>query len=711
MEIHRKVLFDLLGKVQTSALKEGAPEHKIATGLKKILTKHIKVVPGDSKLMEIFLEKGTVPFCHHVLSVLKNNISASFSSASTVCVTVVPGANTDGSNKGNKGNRGNRGSGAKSEWRKLAITITKRVEVDAEPEPLPSPEELRRHYHTVLSSVLQRYPDLQAPPEGIALYRKGLVGGPYEYLTVPPPLVHFLSLVQKEEVDAPVFSLLDRLERFLLPSLLAFLPISETVEFLHQQWDGSDEALLVWERDHYHTPLLCIVQEESWPENEKQTRLQPLLHHWARVERCGMLASLRLCQVEEFLRLVSNPVHGRRKMNAPQVLDGMGNNSERRLVRLDSSLKEVQHMVPYFAFWDLSWMPWATSFTLVPMDPATLPLSEKQFASQYFDPSTTFSENVLLWCGKVPFRVEYERKDGTRVVQTETHYEQHKRYREEKGWEVRMRRLPLHEREVWNDMILSWVSSSLTSFLDPLTYDVGMMSRLIVKPLLSKPTLDERVRLAYEVVGRLHPHFPLSRHHHVLRQRIQHLYFSLDKLVEVPIDLLFPEYFLAKETQQKVMDELWVAHLEEFKTRLVVQCARESFDVAGGCTHPTRDNLSVRKSLDRNIYVRENRSLSSLTEEWRNEWDHYFWDEDLIPQGLDALRLFVEAPGYFRHPIPVHRVTETDLLRFLDEWRTMPSYSPYPVYDSDKDSNESSDSDSETEEENTVSEEEDETES
>jgi hypothetical protein len=515
-------------------------------------------------------------------------------------------------------------------------------------------------------------------------------------------------------VDAPVFSLLDRLERLLFPSLLAFLPVSETVEFLHQQWDGSDEALLAWEREYYHEPLRCIVHHESLTETEKQTRLQPLLQHWARVERCGMLASLRLCQVEEFLRLVSNPVHGRRKMNAPQVLDGMGNNSERRLVPLDSSMKEDQQqpIIPYFAFWDLSWMPEVTSFTLVPMDPATLPLSEKQFASQYFDVSTTFSENVLLWCGKVPFRVEYERKDGTRVVQTETHYEQHKRYREEKGWEVRMRRLPLHEREVWDNMILSWVSSSLTSFLDPLTYDVGMMSRLIVKPLLSKPTLDERVRLAYEVVGRLHPHFPLSRHHHVLKQRIQHLYFSLDKLVEVPMDLLFPEYFIAKETHQKAMDELWVAHLEEFRGSLVVQCAYESFDGVGRGALRTRENLPVRKSLDRNIYVRENRTLSSLTEEWRNEWDHFFWDEDLIPQGLDALRLFVEAPGYFRHQKPVHRLSETDVLRLLDEWRTMPSYHPYPVYHSDNDSSDSSDSsDSEVEEETSETEEEGETES
>ena len=701
METNRNELLVLLKKVQTSALKEGAPEHKIATGLKKILTKHIKAVPGDSMLMELFLEKGTVAFCHHVLSVLQKNSVASFSSGSTFAST------SGGIDKINKGS----GSGTKSEWQKLAITMTKRIEVDPEPEPFPSPEELCRHYHAVLSSVLDHYPDLQAPHPTLASYRKGLVGGPYEHHVVPPPLVHFLSLVQKEEVDAPLFSLLDRLERLLLPSLLAFLPLSETVEFLHQHWDGSDEALLAWEREHYHEPLRCIVHHESLPETEKQTRLQPLLQHWARVERCGMLASLRLRQVEEFLRLVSNPVHGRRKMNAPQVLDGMGNHSERRLVHLDSFMNQVAPMVPYFAFWDLSWMPWVTSFTLVPMDPATLPLSEKQFASQYFDPSTTFSENVLLWCGKVPFRVEYERKDGTRVVQTETHYEQHKRYREEKGWDVRMRRLPMREREVWNDMILSWVSSSLTSFLDPLTYDVGMMSRLIVKPLLSKPTLGERVRLAYEVVGRLHPHFPLSRHHGVLKQRIQHLYFSLDKLVEVPTDLLFPEYILAKETQQKAMDELWRAHLEEFRGSLVVQCARESFHDAGGGTLPTTENLSVRKSLDRNIYVGKNRSLSSLSEEWQNEWDHYFWDEDLIPQGLDALRLFVEAPAYFRHQKPVHQLSEADVLRILDEWRTMPSYYPYPLYNSDNDSSDSSDSDSETEEENTVSEEEDETES
>lgn len=693
METNRNELLVLLKKVQASASKEGAPEHKIATGLKKILTKHIKAVPGDSALMEVFLEKGTVPFCTHVTSRLQENILTPFSSTSTG-KSHVTNSGRNGNAKGvAKGTaKGSTKGNTKSVWHKLA-TVTKRVEYDPGPESLPTQGELHEHYQTVLSTVTEKYPELRAPPEALTLYRKGLVGGPYEQLLIPVPLFHFLSLVRKEEVDPPLFSLLDRLERLLLPSLLAFLPLSDTVAFLVDAWDGSDDALLAWEREQYHQPLFRIVQDESMSEKDKKTRLEPLLHYWARIERCGMLASLRFDQVEEFLRLVSAPVNVYRKMNAPQLLDSLGDSGQRRMVHLDSSLTQIRHrMVPYFAFWDLSWLPWASSCTLVPMDPATLPLSEKQFASQYFDPSTTFSGSVLMWCGKVPFRVEYRKKDGSRVVQTEAMYEEHKRYREEKGWEVRMKRLPVHEREVWNNMILKWVSFSLSSFLDPKMYDVEMMSRLIVKPVFSATTLGERVRLAYNVVGRLHPYFPLSRHHGVLRQRIQHLYFSLETLVELPLDLLFPEYFLDKDTHQKSMDKLWALHLEEFRASLLVQCAQESFHAMGGGTLPAKEVLVVRKSLDRNTYVHKDRRVTTLTKEWCDEWENFFWDEDVVPQGLDSLYSFVEAPGYFRFQKPVRQLSESDLHRFLDEWRTMPSFSPYPVYES------------ETENENVVSE-------
>lgn len=683
METNRKDLLTLLERVHVTATKDGAPENKIATGLRKILEKHIRAVPGDRGLMTLFLEKGTVGFCLCIRDRWAKDISAPFSSAATT--TAMPTT------------LGGSSSTRKRTLDRLCLTMTQRVDYDPGPEPFPTAEELRVHYRSVLATVFYEYPDLVAPPEAMASHRKLVAEGPYADRCVPSAIHHFLSLVRKVETDPPLFPLVNRLERLLLDSLLAFLPMSETARFLGTTWDGGEETLQEWECRWYHEPMARIVRDAALSEAEKQTRLRFVLSHWAKVERCHALASLRPSQLQEFLRLASHRSHTRRKMNAPVLLDAMAS-SGRRVVILDlgmNPLSSTRRLTQYFAFWDLSWMPAPRLMrrTLVPMDAATLPLSEKQFASLYFDPSTVYSKDddtVLLWGGKVPFRVEYIHDGGGRTVQTATMYEAHKRHRETTGWRIPVRCLPRQEREVWNGMMVSWVSSALTSFLVPQRYDIPQMARLISRPLLRQTTLADMATLAYEVVGRLHPFFPLSRHHGVLRERIRHLYFSLEKLVELPMDLVFPEYFLAKDEHRVAMDKVWDAHFEEFQSCLLTQCACESFGAAGAGTLTTAPHTirTVSRVLDRNIHIREDRTVRMLGDDgWEVSWEDtdFFWDEDIVPQGLEALGLFVEAPSYYRPTCPAQTLSETDLCRFLDGFVTMPGYRHHLVYHQDDD--------------------------
>lgn len=668
MEIHRKKLFDLVQKVESTASLEGAPENKISVGLSKILKRHIKDVPGDRVLLELFLKKGTLPFCQQVTKALQQDLLSSFSSCTIREQKPVGKSKTQ-----------------HDIWK--MVDRTKRVDYDPGPEPMPTPHDLQRYYRSLLDVLALDFPDGKATEEEVFLYRKEWSTGPYSEFQVPPDVFPLLTLVRTQEQDPPLFPLLDRLERFFFHSLLAFLPEAQKRHFLYSEWDGSEEALLEFEQQHYHDPLGSIVHDSTLSETEKGNRLVPLLRHWAHVERCHMLASLRVHQVEEFLHVASLPVNRKRKMNAAQMVEGMAG-SGRRLKALDlrlNPLTAVPRMVNYLAFWDLSWLPWASSRILVPMDAATLPLSEKQFASQYFDPTTVFSKDMVMWCGKVPFRIEYLHRDGHRVVQTEDMFHQHRQYHESVGWEVPVSHLPRHERDVWNRMIFSWISSALSSFLDTKIYDVDKMTRTIVEPLWKRTTVRERIHLAYQVVGRLHPFFPLSRHHGVLKERIRHLYFSLEKMTVLPTELVFPEYFLAKDTQRNAVDELWADHAQEFQYCLLVQCARESFAAAGGGTLLTVDGLP-RKSLDRNIYVSRDRHTTSLTEEieaWEDEG--YFWDEDLVPQGLEALRLFVEAPPYYRVENNLGSLSEADIHRVVDSWMRTPSFSYPPVCDEDFD--------------------------
>lgn len=682
---YRQDLLSLLKRVHASASKEGAPQHKISVGLKKVLDKHIKNLPTDKALGEMFLEMGgTLAFCETVIRALTQDSTIEFTSSKPKPVVVARTRRKHG------------------ELHKL-LPLTKTVEYDPGPDPVPTAEELRTYYRSVLDLVVSRYPGFVAPPEVLKLYRKEFAAGPYVDVRVPAGIHHLLCLVGKEETDPLLFPLRDRLERLLLCSLVAFLPVSEVVAFLTGTWDGREESLQQWEHEHYHEPIARIVENSQLTDAEKTRRLRPVLDHWAVVERCFIIASLRPIQVEEFLRQAVRPWNVRRRMNAALILEGMAAAEERRMMAVDARmnvLSPVRRMANYYAFWDLSWLPWATSRVLVPMDPATLPLSEKQFASQYFDVCTMQTDTTLWWCGKVPFRIEYMRDDGVRVVQNEEMYDSHRRYHEEKGWDLPVACLPVHEREVWIKMILSWVSSSLQSILDVNVYDIAKMTRLVSRPILAQRTLGQMVRRAYHVVGRLHPFFSLSKHHGVLHERVRHLYFAPHMMSELPRDLVFPEYFLGTDSQREAVDELWEAHREEFASCLLTQCAHESFKAAGAGTLPTRGGLPPVRKRDRNVYVYEDGRVGTLTESME-EWEEtgYFWDEDIVPGGLEALGLFVEAPGYFKTVNTTRSLSESDVHRFLDGLVTVPSYSPYPIDDSDSNS-ERSDTENQNEDEN-----------
>ena len=633
---HRTAFFDLVRKVRDTTTKEGAPQHKISVALKKMIDQHVRKLPKDRPLIQVFLERGTLGFCEHVLETLTKDLNASFSLPKPT-PKPKPVENTT---------------------------------VDADPEPIPTETELRAHYTGVFRAVDTRYgPSLECPPDLLKAYFTK--NNDKEF---PAPHVYgILALVFAEETHPPLFPLLDRLERLFSTSMVAFLPQEELAAFFLREWDGSETALLEWEARNYHAPL---IRQRTQPAKK-------MLAHWAWIERCPVLATLTPTDLDEFLRIASHPMYATRKMNAPQVLAGMDLTLRRRLITLDSRLAVVDkdsRGENVFAFWDFSWLPEkVVRRTIVPMDAGTPALSEIKFATQYFS-STYESDEVLLWAGVVPFRVEYIRVDGSRMVQTKDMFAAHQRYREKKGWDILVAHLPSTLRETLRATTLRWITSALESILCTEYYDIPRLGQRVARSFLQKPmtSVGDVVDRTYEVVGRLHPFFPLSRHHGVLVDRIRHLYFVPEKLASLPKILLFPEYFLAKDHHRAVLDAQWDQDRETFRMRVLAQLAHDSFDAVGPSLPVVLQGMPLsRKAVHRNVHVLEDGTRTTL-DNVMETWEEAFLDEDIVPGGLDTIGLLVEAPDYYRGS---KNYEDNHTGVFLDGILTVPSFYPYPLYE------------------------------
>jgi hypothetical protein len=647
MEKYRKPFFELLQKFHASAQKQGAPEHKMAVALKKIVDQHVRKLPADRALASLFLEMGTVRFCAHVLEQLAQNMFISFAPLK-----------------------------APPKPRKPSKPKSKSIGTmdanDAE-EEMPTDKELQAHYISVFDSLQTRYgPSFTCPPDLFKAYT------PSENRVFPTPHVYgLLAMVFREETHPPLFSLLDRLERLFSESMVAYLPLQELVDFFTQKWDGSETALLHWERYNYHRPLKTA---------DKKT-----LQHWAILERCPILATFTSVDMEEFLRIASHPMYRRMKMNAPQILSGMDLGKRRKMIPLGSCRQTPTPVAQYFAFWDLSWLPEKViRRTIVPMDAGTVSLSEKTFAAHYFT-STYTDKEVMKWAGKIPFRIEYVRVDGSRWVQTEEMFRTHQRVHREKGWEVAMHHLPDKVRETFKTMVSWWITSALKHILSTDHYDIPLLARRILCPIFKKSTLGKMMDQTYKIVGRLHPFFPLSRHHGVLVERIRHLYFVPEFLSRLPKLLLFPEYFASKDHHRVVLDAQWEAHRQIFQSCLLEQWSRDSVH-AVPFSPSNLPGMPFPKKLDRNIHFHENGTRTTLENVMEN-WENLFYDEAMVPHGLPTLGLLVQAPDYYRGAT----TSDHSLGLFLDGFLTVPSYHPYPVYPpatdnvSDKDEDEDED--------------------
>lgn len=598
----RASLWNFIKKIQ-KLLHKDPGNYKTGLMLKKLVEKHISTIPSDAVLRSYYTTMDATAFCRFVLSVdptmpfpaLESN---GFSSGSAPATTK------------KKRSAKKSGNPMLEKIRNMLLEKKKhQVKYDNTIDPVPTETELAAQYCSVLHTV------------------------PFDTID---SLDGLLERVKACDTQPALLPLEQRLSVLFRTSLIRFLPIRDILSFL-RHWDGFESSLVQWAADNRIKPICQILDDTNLTKNEKQAQLDPLLQFWSGTLQKGTLARLNVEHVEKLvknLHLCDN-IH-----TALASID-----TGRRIVINDSQKKFCDSCSFYYGFWDLRWMSNDVSRVVVPMESFSVSLSEKQFASQYFDDSSYYEKETLFWCGKIPFRIEYICPDGSRIVQNEDMYRQHKQHCVEHGWAIPKHCLPRTELQVFLRMSQKWIMTAFTSFLNDGVYDIKMMATIIVKAIYKKSVvLGQFLELLYAIVGRLHPYFPMSKYHCVLKERIRHLYFHLDHLAELPLCLSFPEFFQLSKAKRCEANLLWHKYFELFQQSILRQCSHSSFRIPKTFVEKW---FVPRSSLERNNHVLEDEQIVSL-ESVLPEYHCFFYDEDIVPGGLNSIGTLVECPVFYK---------------------------------------------------------------
>jgi len=397
----------------------------------------------------------------------------------------------------------------------------------------------------------------------------------------------------------------------------------------------------------------------------------------AEKNRCPKFTRLSLAQLRDALAIVEKTKLSRTTLT--QVVQDM--DLGRRLQLVDNHKNILpkgytRTQKEYLWFWDLG-----KSFIgrrILPLGPST-ECSQIDFALGFFHPKSRQEKHVYYWKGKDPYTILYIDRDGREVVQDVHLFEYFRRrstgkkFNQEGPPYVPLAMTVPADAEYLFSISVQWVMSALSSFLDVSHFDHRRMTNDIVLSIKSRSTTFlEWASLLYMIVGRLHPAFPLSMYHRVLKERMDNMYFKMDVLCLLPMNVAFPEMFLSKD--DKHLKFMWKVHKNLFVRRFWEQWTHHEAPL---------DRLSCEGTFDvpllsRNDHVsRRGRPLDMA--HFVSDAASYLYDEDIVPLGREVIDVLVPCPVYY---FPQTRVVDTrDFLGFLDELAFVPSRREVPLLD------------------------------
>jgi hypothetical protein len=149
----------------------------------------------------------------------------------------------------------------------------------------------------------------------------------------------------------------------------------------------------------------------------------------------------------------------------------------------------------------------------------------------------------------------------------------------------------------------------------------------------------------YHLYGRIKKREPFGMLHHSLCFKLNECFLSWERVLDAPVDILFPEYFMYSVEEQQHLDTMWTNSFHNF----MISCLSRSFKdyhlVLPKFTPVSLDSMKIHSGLLYHIYYdNEWIDLHDLDLE---ENPNVFFDCDMVPTGKKGIGKLCEAPVYW----------------------------------------------------------------
>jgi hypothetical protein len=224
---------------------------------------------------------------------------------------------------------------------------------------------------------------------------------------------------------------------------------------------------------------------------------------------------------------------------------------------------------------------------------------------------------------------------------------------------------------IWTQLIQNILYKSMNS-LNNSQFDYQLLTFQIYKQLSwEEKTLSENLYILFQFILKFDCSL-FSLEFSSFKYKWNHLYFKIDSILNLPLEYSFPEYFLLKKTEQEKYDKFIKDAFLIFYKNMIIQYFQKIINYTFPLFSYPHLSLDISPVCE---YIWENQQLipiqsSSFLEE------NVYLNEDIINEGVQNIGILVECPDYFKpsttkiislqKSVMIEEASQEDFCQFLD---------------------------------------------